>query len=285
MGDERAREKTSQALRERMRYALVNSKGEAIGADGGPPPPKKRKGPTFDPPVMPSYAGGGFVHRDGPWDDAEARTARSVISSIGFNWREVARVVGRTEDSVKNWWYRNGKKEADIVHGAGIDSRKLRLEGPEGAAGAADAGVPPPGTAAVAAAEDAARKPIATRDALSSLADAAEESTTPPGEGAAAGDGPGAAPAAPAAAQAPRRPQAAPVPARCPETGTAFPVGYRFVRRAPQGDGGGPPAPQEGEVVEVLGDGGRKCFFKGKGVFERLTEGQLEGCAGATLSV
>ena len=286
VGDERAREKTSQALRERMRYALVNSRGEQIGADGGPPPPKKQKGPTIEPPVLPSYAGGGFVHRDGPWGEGEARTAQSMIASIGFNWREIARVVGRTEDSVKNWWYRNGKKEADIVHGRGVDSRKLGMDGPPVVYGMA-----PPGTAAVGAtaADSAGRKPIATRNALSSLADAAEESTATTATNTDAK--PPAVPPQPVAAQAPvgpaipRRPTAPVVPAVCPKTGTVYPLGFKFVRPAAPGDEGGqsPASPQEGEVVEVLSAGSRKCFFKGKGVFERLTVKQLEGYVGATV--
>merc|ERR1712083_305919 len=50
----------------------------------------------------------GPAYRAGQWTDAEIRTATTMIQSIGRNWKEVGRAIGRTENSVKNWWY-NGQ--------------------------------------------------------------------------------------------------------------------------------------------------------------------------------
>ena len=95
VGDEKARDKTSQALREHMRYGLVGDKGEPIGA----------------------------------WRDGEARTVRSMVASIGLNWKEIARAVGRDEASVKSWWQMNGNREMDSAHCDGCDPKRPCSDG------------------------------------------------------------------------------------------------------------------------------------------------------------
>eukprot|EP00581_Thalassiosira_minuscula_P001800 CAMPEP_0183745140 /NCGR_PEP_ID=MMETSP0737-20130205/66088_1 /TAXON_ID=385413 /ORGANISM="Thalassiosira miniscula, Strain CCMP1093" /LENGTH=485 /DNA_ID=CAMNT_0025980799 /DNA_START=1345 /DNA_END=2802 /DNA_ORIENTATION=- len=74
VGDQKAREKTSQALREKISYS-VNEK---------------------------------CTDKRGVWTEEEKSLVIHAQSELGNRWNEVAkRIPGRSEISVKNWWYNN----------------------------------------------------------------------------------------------------------------------------------------------------------------------------------
>jgi len=89
VGDQKAREKTSQALREKIAYSMVDEDGVMEQTTDMDPEEKK-----------------------GVWTEAEMELVRDAQKELGNKWNEVAkRIPGRSEISVKNWWYNHQTSE------------------------------------------------------------------------------------------------------------------------------------------------------------------------------
>mmetsp|Transcript_10496 Transcript_10496/g.22749 ORF Transcript_10496/g.22749 Transcript_10496/m.22749 type:complete len:414 (+) Transcript_10496:341-1582(+) len=93
VGDQKAREKTSQALREKMTYAMVGEEGAVVEK-------------------LPGAKEIDQEDKKGIWTEAEMKLVRDAQKELGNKWSEVAkRVPGRSENSVKNWWYNHQTSE------------------------------------------------------------------------------------------------------------------------------------------------------------------------------
>jgi len=93
VGDQKAREKTSQALREKIAYSMVGEEGVVVEQSTGVK--------ELDP-----------EDKKGIWTETEMNLVREAQRELGNKWSEVAkRVPGRSENSVKNWWYNHQTSE------------------------------------------------------------------------------------------------------------------------------------------------------------------------------
>jgi len=115
VGDRKAREKTSQALREKISYLVDDSdKSEGIGgnAAGEQIPGAKHLTDPCEEKQSANDASSLQPLKKGVWTEDEMQRVRNARKEFGNKWSDVAkRVPGRSEMSVKNWWYNHQTSE------------------------------------------------------------------------------------------------------------------------------------------------------------------------------
>lgn len=113
VGDRKAREKTSQALREKMTYPLDDkNEGTREHVAGEQIPGAKQLMEAYDENKSACYASSPQQFKKGVWTEEEMQRVRDARKEFGNKWSDVAkRVPGRSEISVKNWWYNHQTSE------------------------------------------------------------------------------------------------------------------------------------------------------------------------------
>lgn len=120
VGDRKAREKTSQALREKISYSWWMTQtggeeemlqGEHI-LQGEQIPGVKQLTDANEEQNSACYVSNPQQLKKGVWTEDEMQRVRDARKEFGNNWSEVARrVPGRSDMSVKNWWYNHQTSE------------------------------------------------------------------------------------------------------------------------------------------------------------------------------
>lgn len=286
VGDKKAREKTSQALREKLTYAMVDDKGSKVStSEEANEWTINDEGTLVDVAKGTAVAGTMVtVYRTGQWTDAEIRTATTMIQSIGRNWKEVGKAVGRTENSVKNWWYngQNPMRYSGKVEGRRKPTNEAevlwRKRHPD-----VDFGSRKKRKKSMSKSPDEK-----LRDDLQMMAEAAVKAGKL--------DGPcafdslmsdGKVPAHQdlnSHSGAPNNVSGNAVAKSSSIVGAlSFPVGYKF-RRLLDADDAQHDVVQKGEVVDILPDSVRKVFYYESGTVEELTVSQLRELSRPKLS-